>query len=753
MVISVGLGADEALADSAARKTIYFLALGALSLTLLLLAGVISRSVKKQQALQGALKRSEERHALAMHAAHDGMWDHDMETGKLQFSSRWHAHLGYEPGELGDDRSAFWGRLHRADRARLRAALIAHIKRREPFNVEVRVRTKAGENRTMNVHGQAVWNEHGRATRMAGVLSDITERRAMQDALFEEKERAEVTLNSIADAVITTDTAGKISYMNPIAQRMTGWTPRDAAGKPLDEVFRLINASTREAAPNPVAAVFQSDAASEPMSDCVLLRRDETEVAIEVSAAPIHERTGKIVGAVLVFHDVTEARIMAAHMTHIAQHDFLTGLPNRLLLDDRLAQAIAHAKRNRTGAALLFMDLDRFKPINDAHGHAVGDAVLQQVAQRLRVVMRKSDTVCRQGGDEFIVLLAEIESADAAQQVAQKILDAVSQPYEVDGLSVSLSASIGCSTYPADGADVATLTRSADIAMYHAKESGRNNVQVFTTALGSSSAHRAELENRLRHAFANDELSLHYQPKMNLVSGEITGAEALLRWHHPEHGAIPPQQFIPVAEEAGLIGEIGTWVLQQACKQSRAWQLAGLPALPVAVNVAALQLHDPAFADIVQQTLHDTGLAAALLELTESVLMDDAGATINVLQRFRAMGVRISVDDFGTGYSSLSYLQRFPIDTIKIDRSFVSDISTKPDDAAIITAIISMARALDRNVIAEGVETTEQLEFLRALGCDEMQGFYLCAPVSAADFGHFLRKRKATRPEMADTAL
>ncbi len=705
------------------------------------LSGGYIQDISGRAALENSLRASEQRYELALKAAHDGMWDHNLENGAFLFAGQWKAHLGYADDELDNDAAAFLEQLHPDDVAPLREALIAHLKHRVPFTPEVRLRAKSGGFRYVRLAGQAMWNRQGRAVRMAGVVSDITERRAARDALFEEKERAQVTLRSIGDAVITTDLAGTLQYLNPAAEQMTGWRIAHAAGLPLSDVFCIINDVTRAPAQSPVEVVLRKHVATGLISNCLLVRQDGTEAAIGHSASPIHNQQGDVTGAVLVFHDVTDARSMALHMAHLAQHDSLTGLPNRMLLDDRLGQAIGHAKRHHTQSALLFLDLDRFKSINDLHGHAMGDKLLREVARRLQERVRSNDTVCRQGGDEFVVLLSEVDHAESASEVAHVLMGAIAEPFEIEGQHLSISVSIGGSMYPADGADVDALVKAADVAMYAAKDNGRHSVQFFTDAMNQRTRRRAEIEARLRYALPRQEFSLHYQPKMNLLTGSITGMEALLRWQHGVQGAIPPAQFIPVAEEFGLIGEIGSWALREACRQNRAWQDAGLPCLPVAVNVSALQFRHDDFPSEVAMILLETKLAPEYLELelTESVLMNNADASIEVLLKLQMMGVRVSADDFGTGYSSLSYLKRFPLDTIKIDRSFVRDITTDPNDAAITCAIISMAKNLNRKVIAEGAETHEQIEFLRKNGCDETQGYYYCRPLPAIDFARFLR--------------
>ena len=431
-------------------------------------------------------------------------------------------------------------------------------------------------------------------------------------------------------------------------------------------------------------------------------------------------------------------------MVHLAQHDALTDLPNRNLLNDRLAQAISLAQRQGKQFALMFVDMDRFKYINDSLGHGVGDQLLQVVAQRLMVCVRSSDTVCRQGGDEFLILLGDVEQAEDAALSAQKILAALTAPYLNDKTDIHITVSIGISIYPDDAQNADALIKSADTAMYHAKTVGRNNYQFFEQDMNVRAVERHFIEGGLRYALERQEFMLHYQPKINLESGTISGVEALVRWQHPQRGLVLPDDFIWIAEDCGLIVPIGTWVLHEACRQAQAWQDAGLPPVPVAVNISAVQFRHKDFLESVAAILKETGLAPHYLELelTESVLMQDADSTACVLKALKAIGVRLAIDDFGTGYSSLSYLKRFPIDTLKIDQSFLRDIThalTDSDDTAIIIAVVSMGKSLNQCVIAEGVETREQLAFLQAQGCGEGQGFYFSQPVTADEFNELLR--------------
>jgi diguanylate cyclase (GGDEF)-like protein/PAS domain S-box-containing protein len=576
-------------------------------------------------------------------------------------------------------------------------------------------------------------------------LTSMIERAANTEALFVEKERAQVTLNSIGDAVVSTDVSGHVTYLNVIAEGLTGWSQQEASGRTLEEVFRIVDATTRETAQNPMKLAIRENKAVALPPNCVLIRRDGVEAAIEDSAAPIHDRRGAVTGAVMVFHDVSAARAMTLKMSYLAQHDSLTDLPNRILMNDRLVEAIELSSRHQRKLAVLFVDLDRFKRVNDSLGHVVGDRLLQSVACRIFTCVRSSDTVSRQGGDEFVILLWEVRHAEDASVKADTILHALREPHRIGEHMVHVTASIGVVTYPDDGTDAETLLKNADFAMYHAKNCGRDNYQFFKPEMNARAAERQALEGDLRHAIERQDLLLNYQPKINLATGEITGVEALIRWRHPQRGLVPPAQFIAVAEECGLIVPIGRWVLREACRQARAWQEAGLPAIRIAVNISAVELRAADFVSNVLSVLADTGLEARYLELelTETFLMQEANSTVAVLRALKDAGVHLALDDFGTGYSSLSYLQRFPIDTLKIDQSFVQDLATDAGAANIISAVISMGDSLHMRVVAEGIETKEQLEFLQKHGCPVGQGYYFSRPVPAVEFGALLERGSA----------
>jgi diguanylate cyclase (GGDEF)-like protein/PAS domain S-box-containing protein len=482
--------------------------------------------------------------------------------------------------------------------------------------------------------------------------------------------------------------------------------------------------------------------AREPFHDFVYQRRDTRGElrTISVSGRPIFDEQGIFRGYRGTGRDITEQRLSEERIRHMAHHDALTQLPNRALMQDRTEHAIARARRAGESVALLFIDLDRFKTINDSLGHPVGDRLLQAVGARLLECTRASDTVARIGGDEFVVLLESLERPEAARYVARKVLESLADPVELDGHKLQVTPSIGICTFPGDGEDVDTLMRNADTAMYHAKQAGRNNYQFFTAAMTEVVQRRLRLESDLRAALERDELTLHFQPQLDLRTGKIVGFEALARWRHAVRGVIPPGEFISVAEEAGLIGELGERVLRRACAQASAWHRAGHERLQVAVNCSARQFQDERFVGVVEGILRETDLPAASLELeiTESIVMrrtEDVNARLLALER---MGVRISIDDFGTGYSSLSYLKRLSIHQLKIDRSFVRDIGSDPDDAAIVNAIIAIAHTLGLSVVAEGVETAGQLAYLRSAGCDLGQGYLFSEPLPAEAFERLL---------------
>jgi diguanylate cyclase (GGDEF)-like protein/PAS domain S-box-containing protein len=702
------------------------------------------RYVMERKTARGALQCSEERFRAMNDASPLGIFVSDAEGSCIYTNAAYHAISGLSLEQtLGTNWSTA---IHPEDRERVLAEWRDAARGQAPFQTEFRF---------LQGDDSIVWTRVNSAAMLDGkksfgrvqTVEDISGRKsaefvlqAAEAALFEEKERAQVTLNSIGDAVLTTDLSGKVTYLNRVAEAMTGWFCTEALGRPISEVFTLLDGTTRLAAANPMLRAMTDNETVGLGTDCVLVRRDGFESAIEDSAAPIHNRDGQVTGAVIVFRDVSEARAMALEMAHLAQHDFLTSLPNRLLLTERFSHAIRMARRHKKQVGLMFLDLDNFKHINDSLGHAIGDQLLQSVANRLVACVRTTDTVCRQGGDEFVILLAEIGQPQDAAQVAETLRAALDMPHLIDGHELHVTLSIGISVFPDDGTNVDALMQNADTAMYHAKASGRNNYQFFRAEMNARAVRRLFVETSLRRALKQGEFLLHYQPKIDLASGAMTGAEALIRWQDPDLGLVYPAQFVPIAEENGLIVPVGRWVLREACRQVQAWLDAGLPAVPVSVNISAVEFRYEGFLEGVALVLKETGLAPHYLELelTESILMHDVESSTSILEALKAMGVQLAIDDFGTGYSSLSYLKRFPIGTLKIDQSFVRDITTDADDASIVSAVIGMGKNLKQRVIAEGVETQAQLALLQARHCDEGQGFHFSHPVSADDFARLL---------------
>lgn len=563
------------------------------------------------------------------------------------------------------------------------------------------------------------------------VLWNVILRKSFDASLPAAKPRAESMLESIGDGVISTDTAGRVNYLNSTAERITGWSREEACGRPIAEVFPVIDGVTREACAGLIASALQKDAPATLCGNAILVQRNGGETPIAESVAPIHNRSGEVDGAVLVFHDASAEREMIKKFSRQAHHDSLTDLPNRLLLEDRISQAIGVAKRRGTRLALLFLDLDGFKRINDTCGHAYGDRLLQAVAKRLCGCVRHSDTVSRQGGDEFVILLAEDKNAEDAAITAGKIIKTLAAPYLIEDHEICISASIGISVYPADGADAETLVRNADMAMYLAKQSGRNNFQFFESEMNTRAVEKKFIEENLRNALQHDEFFLHYQPKINLVSGAITGVEALLRWAHPERGVLRAAQFVVTAEECGMIVPIGRWVLREACRQAKNWSDSGWDPILMSVNISVTELRSIGFCDGVAAALSETGLDPRYLELefTETALLRDAGYSALLLNELKEIGVSLAVAGFGTDYASLRYLSQFPIDSLKLDKSIVHDIALNADGALIVNAAIGLGANLRQRVIAEGVERLDQVAFLRQHHCTEGQGFYFSQPM------------------------
>jgi diguanylate cyclase (GGDEF)-like protein/PAS domain S-box-containing protein len=560
-------------------------------------------------------------------------------------------------------------------------------------------------------------------------------------ALHEEKERASATLNSIGDAVIATDAVGIVQYMNPVAETLTGYDLQQVQGRHIDAVLTVRTSQTQAAIGFKGFARYLKSGRAVKLTDPHFLKSHlGKECAVRISANPIREPSGKIRGMVLGLSDITETLRITRQMAYLATHDNLTQLPNRNLFEDRLAQAIANAQRQRLQFAVIFIDLDGFKKINDGMGHAVGDMLLTEVARRLRTHVRQSDTAARWGGDEFVLLVERLADKAAAAEIAHKMVGALSQPFDFKGQELYVTPSIGISLFPGDGTEAETLLMRADAAMYQVKQSGGNNFRFYSEDINDWAAERLVLEKEMHYALRRGDFEVFYQPQIEPHSRRIIGAEALIRWRHPEKGLIAPAKFVPLAEETGLINPLGKWIIQSVCQQIKAWQMGNIPATCVAVNLSPRQFLQSDLFDQIAGALDGTGINPALLkfEITESLVMKDVERVAATLRDIRRLGVKVSIDDFGTGYSSLSFLQRFPIDQLKIDQSFVRQVASNTDDAAIAQAIIVLARSLRMKVIAEGVETRSQMLFFKDRNCDGIQGHYYCPALPASDMTRLL---------------
>ena len=550
---------------------------------------------------------------------------------------------------------------------------------------------------------------------------------------------AEVIKNT-EEAIIISDANNVIVSVNRAFVRITGYSEAEVIGKNP----RILNSGRQ--GKEFYQAMWQSIKEIGYWQGEIWNRRKSGEIYPEwLSISTVKNSRNEIMRHVAIFMDITKRKEVEQRIHLLAYYDPLTSLPNRVLFGDRLGQALAASRRGGGKVALLFLDLDRFKSINDSLGHAAGDSLLQSVADRLKLCIREMDSICRQGGDEFMVLLPGIEKREDVAAIAQKILAAMSDPHYIEGRNLVVSFSIGISIYPADADTPEALIQNADAAMYHAKEHGRNNFQFFTPDMNAEALDLLSLEADFRRAMVNGELQIYYQPQIDNATGAIVGVEALARWLHPERGFVPPSRFVSIAEESGLIGQLGEWVLRTACAQNRKWQEDGIVKIPVAVNLSALQFHQKDLVELIVGILHETGLEPRYLELelTEGIIMKNAESTIATLNALKKAGVLLSIDDFGTGYSSLSYLKRFPIDKLKIDQSFIRDVATNENDALITTTIISMGHNLRFKVIAEGVETAEQISFLKEHQCDETQGYYVSTPLPPEKLVRFIQSRAA----------
>lgn len=554
-----------------------------------------------------------------------------------------------------------------------------------------------------------------------------------------EKEWLRVTLDSIGDAVISTDLNGKISFMNPIAERMTGWSMREALHQPIENVMRLRDSHTMETHWNPIYFALREQRVVAMALNCQLISRSGELFQVEDSAAPIIDKNGNCLGSIIVFHDISESMALALKMSHLANHDALTNLPNRVLLYDRIDQALKKANQLHHKAALLLIDLDHFKYINDSIGHNLGDVLIKQASDRLLTICPAGATLARLGGDEFVFVLPDLTGIDEVSIFNALIHKQFQPPFVLEDKKYQIAVSIGISIFPDDAKSIETFMRHADVAMFKAKSEGRNSSSFFSEELEKRIIHRHQLEVLLRDALTNQKLQVYYQPKLCLKTGKLLGAEALARMQNYQNQWVSPVEFIPLAEETGLISELGQQVLRQACEACLSWQRLGYQ-VPVSVNIAAAQFADPQLVKQITNLMAELQMPAWLLELevTESALMLDVSKTQLMLSQLKAAGICISIDDFGTGYSSLSYLKKFQVDVLKIDKSFVQEMLTDKGDMEIVKAVISLAQSMSLQLVAEGIELEAQKDKLLELGCHIGQGYFFSKPLSAKDFKEYL---------------
>ncbi len=693
-----------------------------------------------------ALRESEEQLRLALEAGDMGIFDWNVETGIVTWSPE-HARLfGLTLDQFDGTYAGFARCVHPDDLAGVEHAIEEARRAHTMYQHKLRVIWPDGTVRWIHGKGRFVYDGKGHARRMTGVVMDITE--AMQNLhnLQEKQARLSAIFNSSPQCIKLLDRYGIVREMNPAGLALLGASDIETVvGKPL---AGFVAPDYRDQAQAFYEGVLRGQAS---WSEFEVVRSDGELRRVESHAVPLVCPADGETLALSVTLDVTDRKHAEERLNFLAHHDALTGLPNRIVFADRLSQAMVEAHRHHRLIGVVFLDLDRFKNINDTLGHDVGDAVIQATARRLTQALRPGDTVARLGGDEFAILLADMDKAEDAPLVVQRVLNAFQIPFEINGRELFVSASLGVTLHPSDDAtaDAEALLRNADTALFRAKENGRATCQFYTAEMTQRAHEDMAIEGALRHAIERGELALHYQPIVDLRNGRIRAVEALLRWQNPDFGPVSPARFIPIAEESGLIVPIGEWVLRTACAQMRTWRNAGHTSLHVAVNVSSRQFREPALAERILQILADTGLEGHCLEieLTESLLLTNPETTVKLMQQLDSNGVRFAIDDFGTGYSSLSYLKRFPIDVLKIDQSFVRDITSDSDDAAIVRAIITMAHSLGIETVAEGVELHEQLAFLAANGSDAMQGYYFSKPQPAETIGRLLADGKSLRPE------
>jgi len=692
---------------------------------------VLEKLVQERTAELSASNKTLHRHKTLLDEAQKiasiGNYEWNLVSGEMEWSDQIYRILLVPPESIVPSLESLLEGILVEDYSRVNTAIRSAVISHQPYQIEHPIQRGDGSTGFVLQQGEVHYNASGEPVRLVGIMQDITERHNADEKM----RKLSTAVEQTADAVMITDCDGVIEYVNAAFTKLTGFESSEVCGKTprilksgqLSEIFyrRLWNLILK----------------GEVFSDTIVNQRKDGTLYHEARAiTPQRDRSGKVTHFISTGRDITDQILLQERMQHLAHHDGLTGLPNRILLTDRLEQAMTRSKWRDRHVAVLFLDMDRFKVINDTLGHNTGDELLKEIAQRLVGCVREGDTVARLGGDEFAIVLNDVATRDDVIHRAQKVLESVKDPFTIEGRELFVTTSIGISMHPQDGANSQVLLKRADVAMYNAKVGGKNSFKFYTDRDEARELARLGLETGLRRALERKEFFLVYQPLVEAGSQKIIGMEALLRWRRSDSEIVPPLDFIGLLEETGMILPVGEWVLQTACAQAQALCQSGLGPLRVAVNISLYQFRQPGFVQRVRDVLQRTGLAPELLELeiTEGVLIDDVTEALQILQDLHAAGVRLSIDDFGTGYSSMHYLRRLPFDTIKIDKSFIDGLPDSKDDSAIVTAIITLAHSMEMEVVAEGVETREQFEFVKALGCHAIQGYLFSPPVSADEY-------------------
>lgn len=681
-----------------------------------------------------SLERNRERLREAQQLAQIGSWELDLLSNRLYWSSQLYEIFEIDPAQGPADYEAFLDVVHPDDRQRVDDVYQQSIANRQPYDVEHRLLMPDGRIKLVREKGESFFDAAGKAIRSIGTTQDVTE----QHRLESQMRLLGVAFHHSGEAIMITDHDNRIVTVNAAFTRLTGYSQEEVVGK--NPSILSAGRTSKDLYERMWAAISLKGYWQGEIWD---RRKDGGVYPKWLSISVMRDESGKIRYHIAHFSDVSAERAAEAKLHHMAHHDMLTGLSNRVSLKDRLGHALALARRESSRVALLFIDLDRFKSINDTLGHHVGDELLICVSQRLRQCVRESDLVARLGGDEFVVMLPGLDQSAAAASVAEKIVASVGEPYPIGAHTLYTTPSVGIAIYPEDGADGESLMRNADAAMYHAKSAGRNNFQFFDAKMNELAVERLNIEHALRHALSRDEFRLHFQPVIDIRTGRVASIEALVRWQHPERGLLAPGFFIGVAEETGLIQAIGDWVLWAACRQLADFRAAGIADVRMAINISALQMRNGNLPVLAQGIMAAYSLQAGdlIFEITESVAMEQPKETVRILDQLHAMGIQLALDDFGTGYSSLSYLKLFALDTLKLDRSFVEEIGVDADGQIICDATIGLAHSLRLRLVAEGVETQEQLDYLQARGCHYVQGYLFSRPLPAAQILELIKAR------------